>query len=98
VKKKSNKFAAALVAILLTGIFGVACDTPAENRTEEKIEDAGEAQGMPEDKAENLGEAATSTDTTMTGVSTDTVMTTTDTVMTGTDTTVTTTTATTTNP
>jgi hypothetical protein len=93
-KRTKSKTAAAFLAVLLTGVFGFACDSPAENAKEERIEDAGEAQGMSEDKAESLGEAATDstvTDTTLTGTET-VVPIGTDTTTVGTTTTTTTTT------
>ena len=44
--------------LMLVAMLGlVACDTPRENATEEKVEDAGEAAGMSEDAAEQQGEA-----------------------------------------
>ena len=80
------------LALALTGV--VACDTPRENATEEKIEDRGEAAGQSEDAAEQHGEAVkdgTATDTTgTTGTSTTTTTGTTGTTTT-TSTTVTTT-------
>ena len=74
------------IALALTGL--VACDSPSEQATEEKIEDKGEAAGMSEDAAEKQGEAATDggvtdttgttgTTTTQTETSTTTVSTTT---------------------
>ena len=64
------------IALTLTSTaFFVACDSPKENATEEKIEDAGEAAGQSEDAAEARGEAVSegrATDT----ISTDTTATT----------------------
>ena len=68
-----KKFLVFLLALLMT-VTLVACDTPKENATEEKIEDAGEAKGMSEDAAEQQGEAVKDGATTTVG--TDTVGTT----------------------
>ncbi|HEX6084357.1 MAG TPA: hypothetical protein VF266_07515 [Thermoanaerobaculia bacterium] len=59
-----------------------ACDTPKENATEERIEDAGEKAGQSEDAAEQHGEAVkdgTATDTTGTMGTTSTTATVTET-------------------
>lgn len=77
-----------ILAILLasvTTVFFIACDSPRENATEERIEDQGEAAGQSEDAAEARGEAVSE------GQATDTVTTdTTATTATVTDTSVTT--------
>lgn len=71
----------ALLLMLLTGLFLVGCDSPAENATEERVEDAGEAAGRSEDAAEQQGEAAKEGET-MTAPATDTGTTVTQTTVT----------------
>lgn len=66
-----------LIAILLaltTAVFCVACDSPKENATEERIEDQGDKVGS-EDAAEERGEAVSEGQATDT-VTTDTMATT----------------------
>lgn len=73
-----------LIVALALSFLLAGCDTPAENATEERVEDAGEAAGMSEDAAEQRGEAVkdgtatayTATDTTATTVTTGTTGTT----------------------
>ncbi len=76
-----KKFLVILLALTMA-LFAVACDSPAENATEEKLEDQGEAAGMREDPAEAQAEAVT--DTGGTAYPTDTGMTTATTGTTGT--------------
>lgn len=57
----------ALVLVVTLGVLAAGCDTPAENATEEQIEDRGEAAGQSEDAAEQQGEAAKDAGTTDTG-------------------------------
>lgn len=47
-----------LMFVVALGLTMVACDTPRENAVEERTEDAAEAAGVPEDRAEEMGEAA----------------------------------------
>lgn len=47
-----------LMFMVALGLSMIACDTPRENAVEERTEDAGEAAGLPEDTAEQQGEAA----------------------------------------
>ena len=56
------------LGLALMGV--VACDTPRENATEEKVEDQQEAAGKSEDAAEQAGEAAKETGTTDTTATT----------------------------
>lgn len=65
----------AILLALTTCVFFVACDSPKENATEEKIEDQGEAAGQTEDAAEARGEAVSEGQTTDT-ITTDTMATT----------------------
>jgi hypothetical protein len=67
--------ALAISLALTTGALFVACDSPKENATEEKIEDQGEAAGQSEDAAEARGEAVSEGQATDT-VTTDTMATT----------------------
>ncbi|HYI10676.1 MAG TPA: hypothetical protein VEK57_16565 [Thermoanaerobaculia bacterium] len=64
----------AILLVLVVGLFAIACDSPSENATEERLEDKGEAQGMREDPAEKQAEDIT--DTGGTALPTDTSMTT----------------------
>lgn len=81
-----------MVLVMFLALVAFGCDTPAENATEERVEDQQDAAGVDEDVAEERGEAvsegtltdtsATVTDTgvtaaTDTGVTTGTVSTTT---------------------
>ena len=68
------------LALALTGV--VACDTPRENATEEKVEDQQEAAGKSEDAAEQAGEAAKDTGVTDTTGTTGTTTTHTETTAT----------------
>lgn len=85
----------ALLMIVLASLGMLACDTPRENATEERVEDAGEAAGKSEDAAEQEGEAvkdgtATMTDTVLAPIGTETTGTTATTATSGTTTTTTT--------
>jgi hypothetical protein len=67
--------ALAIFLALMTSMFFLACDSPKENATEERIEDKGEAAGQREDPAEERGEAVSEGQATDT-VTTDTMATT----------------------
>ncbi|HEX6095025.1 MAG TPA: hypothetical protein VF432_01780 [Thermoanaerobaculia bacterium] len=67
--------ALAIFLALTTSLFFLACDSPKENATEERVEDKGEAAGQSEDAAEARGEAVSEGQATDT-ISTDTMATT----------------------
>ena len=73
-KKPNGKLLSLLMCAALTlGLFTVACDSPREQATEERIEDAGEAAGMEEDAAEEMAEERTEDPLTDTTLTTDTM-------------------------
>ena len=81
--KVTKGFAALMV---LLALFAFGCDTPAEQATEERVEDQQDAAGVDDDVAEDRAEAASEGDLTATDATaaTETTATTATTATTGT--------------